>query len=493
MKVLVTNPPWPGEGYGLRSDVRWPHRRKDKYIEYPIYLAYVVAILKKEGIETEFIDGIIKEMSIEEFGDVVAEKKPDMTVLECSTPSIDYDLQTAKVIKERLPECVTVLVGSHPTVFHKEILQDNAWVDIICRGEFDYTVRDIARALNNDTGLDDVKGITYRDNGNIKVNPDRELIQNLDELPFPDREAVPISDYKTAHYTGKNATCFVSSRGCPYRCTFCVWPNTLYGHKFRTRSPENVIEEIEELTTKYGVEELYIDDDSFTLDRERVLKICRMIQDKGIKIKWFCQVRVNQLDEELMREMKNAGCHTLFIGVESGDERMLKLMKKGINLEETKEIFRIARKLGLKAQAFFMLGLPGETQESINKTIKFAKELKPFSAQFAVAIPHPGSELYDICKKKGWLKFDKWEDFDACNIIIETNGFTKEDIAKARDRAYREFYFRPGYILDIASRIRSIPELIRVIKSAGTIIGRLVLFRKARKVNNKICGCEKNE
>jgi radical SAM superfamily enzyme YgiQ (UPF0313 family) len=475
MRVLVSNPPWPGEGYGARSDVRWPHKRKDKYIEYPTYLAYVCAILQKEGFDVKFIDGVIEELSIPAFADKVKNIAPDMIVLESSTPSINYDLLSAKSIKEKLPNCITVLVGSHVSFFHKQILQENEFIDIVCRGEFDYTVRDIALNLAN---LDKVDGISYRDNGNICVNRDRELIQNLDELPFPARDIVKIQDYKTAHYSGRNGTFMITSRGCPYHCIFCLWPNTLYGHKYRTRSPENVVAEIEELVNKYKVEDIYFDDDCLTLDKDRMIKICNLILDKKIKIKWFCQVRVNHLDEELMKKMKQAGCHTLFIGVESGDEEMIKRMKKAIDLEQTKEIFRLARKIGLKTQAFFMLGLPGETQESIRKTIEFAKELKPFSAQFAVAIPHPGSELYQICKEKGWLKFNSWEDFDACEPMIETDTFTIEDIKKARDKAYREFYFRPGYILSTAFSIRNFHELKRIINSAKTIFSRLSFFKE---------------
>jgi len=480
MKVLVSNPPWPGEGYGVRSDVRWPHRRKDKYIEYPTYLAYVIAVLKQAGIETVFIDGIIEEMSIEDFGKAVASIKPDMVVIECSTPSINFDLQTAKIVKETLPQCFTVLVGSHPTVFHQQILKENPWVDIICRGEFDYTVRDVALTISNGGDLKNVLGITYRNKDDIQINPARPLIENLDELPFPDREAVYIPNYKTAHYTGKNATFVISSRGCPYQCTFCLWPNTLYGHKFRARSPENVVAELKELRDKYQVEEVFFDDDTLTFDRNRIMKICQLMQELKLNLKWFCQVNVANLDEELMREMKKAGCHTLFIGVESGDERMLKLMKKAVNLDKARQVFKAARKIGLKAQAFFMLGLPGETQESIKKTIEFAKELRPFSAQFAVAIPHPGSPLYGVCMEKGWLKFNSWEDFDACEPMIETDTFTKKEIAEARNRAYREFYFRPRYMLDILWSTRSLSEWKRVIKSAGTILGRLSIFKKRK-------------
>lgn len=478
MKVLVTNPPWPGPGYGLRSDVRWPHRRKDKFIEYPTYLAYLCAIFKKAGMDVVFVDGIIEELSIEDFAQRVHQIKPEMMVMECSTPSIEYDLLTAKTVKQSSPNTFILLVGSHPTVFHEEIMKDNESVDGICRGEFDYTARDTALALANKENLSKVLGLTYRENGKVKVNENRPLIKNLDEIPFPDRSLVHIPNYVSAHYSGKNATFIISSRGCPYGCIFCLWPRTLYGRKTRFRSPENVVEEIAQLKHDYGVKELYFDDDCVVQDRERLIKICQLMIKKGLTMKWFCQARVT-VDEEMLRYMKESGCHTIFFGVESGDPEMLKRMKKGITLDQVRNAFKLARKLGIKAQAFFMFGLPGETDESRRKTIKFAKEIKPYSAQFATAVPHPGTVLYETCMKKGWLKFDSWEDFDACNFLIETPDFNRKVIERARAKAYRSFYLRPGYIFRTALTINNWPEAKRVINSGLSILNRLRLFKEA--------------
>ncbi|NIV43961.1 MAG: hypothetical protein GWN33_09730, partial [Gammaproteobacteria bacterium] len=215
MRVLVTNPPWPGPGYGARSDVRWPHRRSDKYLEYPIYLAYVVAILEKAGIDVHFIDGVANDLSVQAFAEKAKKIRPDLIAMECSTPSITKDLYTAKKLKEELEDTFIVLMGSHPTYFHKEILSENKFVDAIARGEFDLTIRDLSLALKNEKRqLADVKGISYRDGDTIRVNEDMPLIQDLDGLPFPARHIVKSDSYREAVFTGKRCTTIVSSRGC---------------------------------------------------------------------------------------------------------------------------------------------------------------------------------------------------------------------------------------------------------------------------------------
>ncbi|TET73909.1 MAG: radical SAM protein, partial [Candidatus Aminicenantes bacterium] len=393
MKVLVTNPPWPGPGYGARSDVRWPHKRSDKFIEYPIYLAYVVAVLEKAGVEVEFIDAVVEEMSIPDFANAAAKIKPDMAVIECSTPSIEYDLSTAKGLKEKMSDVFVVLVGSHPTFFHREIMKENPQIDAICRGEFDLTVKDLAVTLSNGDKLDKVKGITYRDREGVQVNQDRPLIKNLDELPFPARHIVKGDNYRQGTFTGKNCTTVVSSRGCPYLCTYCLWPRTLYGSRFRARSAENVVAEVEQVVRDYQVDEIYFDDDSLALNRARILRICQLIKQKGIKVKWVPQCRVDSMDEEVLRAMKKAGCYYIRFGVESGSQKMLDIMKKKTTLSQIRRAFELCRKVGIKTQAFFLFGVPGETLQTIAETIEFTKKLRPDSAQFAVVIPHPGTDL----------------------------------------------------------------------------------------------------
>ncbi|MCW4052460.1 MAG: radical SAM protein, partial [Candidatus Bathyarchaeota archaeon] len=467
----------PGPGYGARSDVRWPHRRSDKYLEYPIYLAYVVATLEKAGIDVHFIDGVENDLSVQAFAEQAMKIKPDLIAMECSTPSITKDLHTAKTLKEKLEDTFIVLMGSHPTYFHKEILSENKFVDAIARGEFDLTIRDLSLALKNEKRqLDDVKGISYRAGDTIRVNEDRPPIQDLDSLPFPARHIVKSDSYREAVFTGRRCATIVSSRGCPYQCIFCLWPRTMYGRKFRKRSPGNVVDEVQHVVDEYGVDEIYFDDDCLTLNRNRLLEICKEIVRRDIKVKWMCQARVNNVDQEILEAMKKAGCHYIKYGVESGSQKMLDVMKKGITLESVRRAFKLTRKAGIKTQAFFLFGLPWETPETAKKTIEFAKEIKPDSAQFAVVVPHPGTELYDLCLEKGWLNYDSWDDFDCRRALIETENLSAEDVQRHRTQAYREFYLRPSYILRTTLKMWNPKEAKRIIRSARSIMERISYY-----------------
>jgi anaerobic magnesium-protoporphyrin IX monomethyl ester cyclase len=480
MKVTVTNPPWPGEGFGARSDVRWPHKRKDKYIEYPIYLSYTVAVLEEAGFEPSFIDAIMEELDTAAFVQRVRDIDPALLVMECSTPSIHHDLQSAAEVKKALPGIKIALIGSHSSFFHQEILQENPAVDAIVRGEFEITVRELARAIAEKRDWSTVEGLSFRDEDQVKVNADRPLVQDLDSLPFPARHIVKSLGYRAAIYSGEHCTGMVSSRGCPFQCTFCVWPNTLYGHRFRARSAENVVNEMEEVDKKYGIDEIYFDDDTFTIDRQRVMDICRLIRERDLHLSWIVQARVDTVDREMLQAMKETGCHYILFGIESGSPEMLARMKKRITLDKAREAIALCNELGIKSQAFFLFGIPGETPESIQQSIEFAKELGASTVQFAVAIPQPGSPLYQECMENGWLIYDNWEDFASCEAMIETPQLSRAQQEEARIRAYREYYFRPQFILREAMRIRHPRDIKRLLRGARSVLARLDFFESAR-------------
>jgi anaerobic magnesium-protoporphyrin IX monomethyl ester cyclase len=498
MRVLVANPPWPGPGYGARSDVRWPHKRSDKYIEYPIYLSYTAAVVEEAGFEVSFIDAIMDELPIEGFAQRVQDIGPRLTLIETSTPSMEFDLETAAAIKRLSPETFVALLGSHVTYFDRETVAENQAVDAVIRGEFEYTAADLARALQADddpsmarlsspesgsgNSLKSVLGLTYRDaDGDMHVNPDRPLFEPLDRMPFPARDIVKGGDYRAGIYSGGHPTAMVSSRGCPYRCTFCLWPDILYGHKFRARSAENVVNEIEEAVRVYGHDEIYFDDDTFTIDRQRVLDICRLIRERGLEkeVEWIAQCRVDTVDREMLEAMKGANCGYILFGVESGSPQMLKKMKKGITLDKVRQAFELTRELGIKTQAFFLFGMPGETQETIRETIEFAKEINASSTQFAVAIPHPGTALYEECQANGWLTSEDWADYTSESSLIETPWLTAQEVEEARVRAYREYYYRPSYIIGQALKVRRLADVKRLARGASSVRARIKFFRQS--------------
>jgi anaerobic magnesium-protoporphyrin IX monomethyl ester cyclase len=478
MKVLVTNPPWPGEGFGARSDVRWPHKRKDKYLEYPIYLSYIVAVLEEAGLEVGFIDGVMEEMSIPAFGQAAAQVGPKLVLIECSTPSIYHDLESARAAKESVEDTFVTLMGSHPTFFHEQILAENPFVDAVCRGEAEMTVKDLAQSLAAGDDLRNVLGLTYRSGGEIRVNPPRPLIEDLDSLPFPARHIVRHEGYRAAIYSGDHPTAMVSSRGCPYHCVYCLWPETLYGHKFRARSAVNVVDEMEHVARDYGVDEIYFDDDCLTLNKKRVLDMCKLLLERKVDVKWIVQARVDTVDREVLAAMKEAGCHYILFGVESGSPQMLEIMKKRITLDRARQAFQDCRDVGIKTQAFFLFGVPGETEETIEETIEFANEICADSTQFAIAIPHPGTELYETCMENGWLIFDNWEDFAAENSLIETEELSRQDVERARIKAYSRHYFRPGFVARSLLRVRSPQDLRRLFRGGKSVLDRISFFRQ---------------
>jgi len=477
-KALVTNPPWPGEGYGARSSVRWPHKRKDKKLEYPIFLAYTVALLREAGVETAFLDGVCDELDFERYAEEIRRIAPDFVAMESSTPSIDHDLESVRRIKARRPGMFVALMGSHATYFHQELLREHPEVDAIIRGEFEITVRETALALRDHRPLSGVLGITFREEGGIRVNPERSFDADLDRWPYPDREVVPIGKYQTAQYQGKKGTFMLSSRGCPYRCTFCLWPGTMVGRDFRSRDPEAVVNEMEYLVKEHGVDDIYFDDDTMTIDRERLLKICRLIQERDLKVHWISMGRVDTVDEELLTEMRKAGCDNLYLGVESGSEEILKRLKKGITLDQVVKAFRTARKAGIKTQAFFMMGGPGETRDTLKETIDFAVRLDPDNAQFAAAVPYPGTEMYEEALRKGYLRAQTWEDYAARDIVLETETLSRLDLEKARLEAYRRFYLRPRFMARTALRLTNVREVRRVWRGTLSIVSRLIYFSK---------------
>jgi radical SAM superfamily enzyme YgiQ (UPF0313 family) len=480
MRVTVVNPPWPGEGFGARSDVRWPHKRRDKYIEYPIYLAYTVAVLEEAGFEVSFVDAVMEELDIPAFVDRIGALAPDLLVMECSTPSISYDLESARQVKLAFPATKLALIGSHSTFFHQQLLSENPQVDAIVRGEFEITVRELSRAIADGHDWGTVEGLSYRQGEEVLVNTDRPLVKDLDTLPFPARHIVKSNGYRAAIYSGSRCTSMVSSRGCPYHCVFCVWPSTLYGHKFRSRSAENVVDEMAEIQ-QLGIDEIYFDDDTFTIDRKRVMEICRLVKERSLQVSWIAQARVDTVDREMLSAMKEAGCHYILFGIESGSPEMLETMKKRITLDKAREAIRLCKELGIKSQAFFLFGVPGETQQTIQQTIDFAQELDASSTQFAVAIPQPGSPLYQQCVENSWLVYDDWEDFASSNALIETPQLSREEVEAARIRAYREQYFRPRYILQEALRVRHPRDIRRLWRGAKSVLARLRFFESAHR------------
>ncbi|RLF37404.1 MAG: hypothetical protein DRM99_00425 [Thermoplasmata archaeon] len=475
-KIIVANPPWPGRGYGVRSNSRWPHKRGDKILPYPIYLAYLVSVLRKRGFKVAGIDAVVQELSIKSFTNKVAAMQPDAIVIEVATPSFDYDIETFRQIKARMKDVILVMIGTHGSIKYEEIMEKYPFVDYIVRGEFDYTVPELFDAINKKKKLSSVDGLVYKEKKILKVNKDRNLIMNLDELPYPARDVFKIEHYQQGWYMRKTGL-LITSRGCPSRCTFCVWPEILYGHKFRMRSPKSIVDEMEYLVKELGVQEIDFDDDTFTTNPKHVEGICKEILARGLKVPWRCFARVSGLTKELLMLMKKAGCYYLCFGVESGSPIILQNVKKGISLEQAIKVTKWCRELKLRTHATYMFGLTGETPNTIRQTINFAKMLDTDTVQFSIAMPFPGTKFFQEMEEKGYIDYKRWSDFDGTKgPIIHTDKISKKDFSRIISKAYREYFFRPKFVIRNVFGVKNILDIRLLLRGLRTVLSRVFFY-----------------
>lgn len=473
MRVLLLNPPFTSN---FSRSSRSPATTRSGTIYYPIYLSYCCGLLDQEGFEVKIVDAPAKLYGLEKVLSIVKEFKPEMVVIETSTPSIHNDVKVADAIKDTI-ETFVVLVGTHVSSLPEETLKLGDKIDAVARMEYDYTIRDLAYALKEGRSVDKVLGISYKKDGQIVHNPDRPFIEDLDELPFVTsvfKKHLDIKDYffAAAKYP---MVMIMTGRGCPFRCFFCNWPQVFHGRKYRLRSAENVVAEFEYVLKNLPeVKEIGIEDDTFSANLERAKTICKLLIEKGInkKIKWWANIRVN-LDLETMKLMKQAGCRLIIPGYESGVQEILNNISKGITVEQSLEFAKNAKKTGLLVHGCFIFGLPGETKETIRKTIDFAKKLNPDTAQFFPLMAYPGTEAYAWAKKNNYLltnDFSKWLTKDGQHTsIINMPGLTYEEIIGYCKQARKEFYLRKGYIFyKIKQSLSSYEEAKRNIKSLKT-------------------------
>ena len=475
MKVYLLNPPFVPR-YSRNS--RWAARCRGGALYYPIWLSYAAGVLENNGHRVRLVDAPAWGCNLENVKEDIKNFNHDLIVGESNFQSLTNDVGVIKEIKTEI-EAVSVLVGPPVSQFPDRILNDGA--DIAARFEYDFTIRDIAESIEEGSGLENIKGISYEENGRITHNPDRKFStsEELDEIPFVSKvynEHLNIKDYFLGHTLYPMVQVF-TGRGCPNRCTFCSWPETLMGRKHRVRSVENVVDEFEYITKELPeVKEIFIEDDTFTIGKNRIKEVCSEIKRRGLDITWSCNARAN-LDYESMKAMKDAGCRLLDVGYESGNDTILKNIKKGITTNDSRKFTEDAKRVGLMILADFIFGMPGETRETAEQTIRFVKEIKPNIVQFSVATPIPGTEFYDWVKENGFLLVDDLEEsldedgFQKC--IVSYPEFTKEDIENYVDRGLKEYYLSPSYIpvaMRNVMRKNGLHELKVMIKSAKVFV-----------------------
>jgi len=410
LKVLLFNPPyWVGDKIPLGYQ-RTP--------AVPLGLCYIASTMESRGITTKIIDMDLGNIRLDEVGQIIADLDPDVVGLTSFTCNHANAIKIAKAVKSCKQETVVVLGGVHATFMHKEILEAVPEVDIVVRYEGEYTMCDIIDALEHGKKLASVDGITYRHGGKVISTPLRQRIENLDELPFPALHLLepPIENYISKGE--KKGLPILTTRGCPFECIFCS-TTALHGRKYRTRSIGNVLDEVEHLKDKYKVNVISFVDDNFTMQNDRILALCNEITKRNLIIEWGCSTRIDLLSEDLMKAMRSAGCGNIFFGIESASQEVLDTIRKGFSIKKAKEIVGTAEKLGMKTHCSFIIGLPGETAESLNRMVEFVQEVKP-SARVLPNILDvlPGTELWES-KNEYYAKTPSISAADITRIQLE--------------------------------------------------------------------------
>lgn len=403
----------------------------------PLGLMYLASALEEDSFRVGVHDDDLRQRGYYEFAKLASQLDPHLIGVTATTSTIDTALNYLEVVKERLPDVMTVMGGPHPTFMPRQTLESGL-VDVVVLGEGEETLRELAGRAD----LSSVRGIAYRDQeGRLKLNPPRPLIKDLDALPFPARHLVPFESYGQSPGV-------ITSRGCVYSCGYCS-SSLIMGKKFRARSAGNVVDELEELVDQYGVRDLAFMDDTFMLNKRRAGDIAEEIKNRDLEVSFVASSRVDSVNPDLLYQLKEAGMSTIYYGVESGSQRVLDLMRKGITLKQAESAVKSAKKAGLKVLTSFILGYPGETAQDLEETIDFSIKLDPDYSQYSILTPFPGTPIYQDLKEKGLIDTEDWKEYTVMKPVLkyEKLGLSQKMVERKLTQAYLRFYARPRYLL----------------------------------------------
>lgn len=465
-KTLFLSPP-SFDGFDGGAGSRYQAKREITSFWYPTWLAQPAALVP----DSKLVDAPPHGQTVEDVLKIA--KDYELVIMHTSTPSLANDVKCAEAIKAQNPDVQIGFIGAHVAVLPEETLRENKIIDFVCRHEFDYTCKELAEGK----AWDQIPGLSYRDNnGNLNHTQDREPIHNWDAmpsvLPLYARD-LDITKYFIGYLLHPYVS-FYTGRGCPAKCSFCLWPQTIGGHQYRTKSPEAVGREMEEAKAIFGdrVREYMFDDDTFTIDKQRAIAISEHM--KRLKLTWSCNARAN-LDYDTLKQLRDNGLRLLLVGFESGNQEILNNIRKGIKLEVAREFVKNCHKLGITIHGTFIIGLPIETRETIEETIRFACELSPHTIQVSIAAPYPGTELYRQAQANNWFNNDALVASSGIQTsTLQYPHLSSAEIEDAVEQMYRRFYFRPKAILPIVREMLSDRQmLVRRLREGGEFFSYL--------------------
>lgn len=440
-KVLLVNLPWRRSGrWGVRAGSRWPHIKDDAeeghYLPFPFFLAYAANLLRIHGVHAVLVDALAEKITEAGLSEIIHKASPDLLVAETSTPSLNHDLALLKRIGNR--DFKICLCGPDFNLSNPEFLERHKFIDFCLVGEYEEALLGLVKNLFGGQGLKSVKGLLCRQGGKIVSIPPGELL-DLDTLPWPLRQEKLMSSYiDTPGAIPAPSVQMLASRGCPFGCHFCLWPQLMYcGRNYRSRNIADCLDEMEYLIRKMKFRSVYFDDDTFNVGRERMLVFCQEIKRRGLETTpWAIMARADLMDEEILTRMKEAGLTAVKYGVESASQELLNNCGKEMDLKKTEKMILFTQSLGIKTHLTFTFGLPGETQETIEKTIDYALKLKPFSVQFSITTPFPGTRYFDELSRRGFIVNKNWDNYDGnFKSVIKLDALSAADLEAARRRA----------------------------------------------------------
>jgi anaerobic magnesium-protoporphyrin IX monomethyl ester cyclase len=442
MKIILANLPWNGFfRTGVRAGSRWPHLKgptEKDYLPFPFFLAYAAALLKKNNFQVQLIDAIAQEKSYRRFLADIRKIKPQLIVCETSTVTLDHDLRLLEKIGQNVP---IVVCGPDINIRQPAFLDKYPFITYVLVGEYEFTLLELVRHLELGKSLEGITGLIYRSTDGIKINPPRPLV-DLDNFPWPLRQGLPLDKYNdTPGDMPVPSAQMLASRGCPYKCKFCLWPQVMYqSNAYRVRNVADVVDEMEYLVKEMGFKSIYFDDDTFNCGKDRMLELCDEIKKRNLNIPWAIMARADLMTEEILEQMRSAGLFAIKYGVESAKQELLDNISKGMDLKKTENIIRFTKMLEIRTHLTFTFGLPGETKESILKTIDLALKLDPTTVQFSIATPFPGTSFYDELREKGYILSENWAEYDGNHkSVIKSNNISQRDLEDAIKYAYKQW------------------------------------------------------
>jgi hopanoid biosynthesis associated radical SAM protein HpnJ len=451
-KTLFLSPP-SFDGFDGGAGARYQAKREITSFWYPTWLAQPAALVPG----SKLVDAPAHYQTMEDVLEIA--KDYELVIMYTSTPTLLNDVKCAQTIKAQNSDIKIGLLGAHVAVLPTKTLEENPILDFVCRNEFDYSCQELAQGKP----YDQIKGLSYRDQqGNIKHTEERELIHDWDSMPsvFPVyADNLDIRNYFIGYLLNPYVSLY-TGRGCPAKCTFCLWPQTIGGHQYRAKSPEAVGKEMALATSLWGnsIREYFFDDDTFTIDKKRVIAISQYL--KKLKLTWSCNARAN-LDYDTLKTLRSNGLRLLLVGFESGNQKVLDGVKKGIKLEVARKFMANCNKLGIKVHGAFIIGLPNESRETIEDTIRFACEVSPHTIQVSIASPYPGTELYQQALDNGWFTNGNLVATSGIQMsTLQYPNLSAAEIEDAVEQMYRRFYFRPGAIIPIVKEMLVNPQML---------------------------------